>query len=157
VMGLDTDFGRAYAKSQMAADCSLPLTGTVFISVKDKDKRTMVPIAKKLLKMGFRIVATRGTAAVLEEDKIPVTVVLKVIEGRPNIVDLIKNSEIQLVINTTGGKSAQEASYSIRRTTLVYHVPYFTTVAGAIAATNAIEALKKESLDVKPIQEYYYT
>ena len=157
VMGLDTDFGRAYAKSQMAADCSLPLTGTVFISVKDKDKRTMVPIAKKLLKMGFRIVATRGTAAVLEEDKIPVTVVLKVIEGRPNIVDLIKNSEIQLVINTTGGKSAQEASYSIRRTTLVYHVPYFTTVAGAIAATNAIEALKKESLDVKPIQEYYHT
>ena len=157
VMGLDTDFGRAYAKSQMAADCSLPLTGTVFISVKDKDKRTTVPIAKKLLKMGFRIVATRGTAAVLEEDKIPVTVVLKVIEGRPNIVDLIKNSEIQLVINTTGGKSAQEASYSIRRTTLVYHVPYFTTVAGAIAATNAIEALKKESLDVKPIQEYYHT
>ncbi|HHT9150298.1 MAG TPA: carbamoyl-phosphate synthase large subunit, partial [Candidatus Wujingus californicus] len=157
VMGLDTDFGRAYAKSQMAADCSLPLTGTVFISVKDKDKRAMVPIAKKLLKMGFRIVATRGTATVLEEDKIPVTVVLKVIEGRPNIVDLIKNSEIQLVINTTGGKSAQEASYSIRRTTLVYHVPYFTTVAGAIAATNAIEALKKESLDVKPIQEYYHT
>jgi carbamoyl-phosphate synthase large subunit len=141
----------------MAADCSLPLTGTVFISVRDKDKRTMVPIAKKLQKMGFRIVATRGTAAVLEEDKIPVTVVLKVIEGRPNIVDLIKNSEIQLVINTTGGKSAQEASYSIRRTALVHHVPYFTTVAGAIAATKAIEALKKESLDVKPIQEYYHT
>lgn len=157
VMGLDMDFGRAYAKSQMAADCSLPLTGTVFMSVRDKDKKSMVPIAQKLLHMGFKIVATRGTAKVLAENNVAVTSVLKVIEGRPNIVDHIKNNEIQLVINTTGGKSAQEASYSIRRTALVYHVPYYTTVSGAIAATKAIEALKNGSLDVKPLQEYYHT
>ncbi len=157
VMGLDMDFGRAYAKSQMAADCSLPLTGTVFMSVRDKDKKSMAPIARKLLHMGFKIVATRGTAKVLAENNVAITTVLKVIEGRPNIVDHIKNNEIQLVINTIGGKSAQEASYSMRRTALVYHVPYYTTVAGAIAATKAIEALKDGSLDVKPIQEYYHT
>ncbi|MEK7296875.1 MAG: carbamoyl phosphate synthase large subunit, partial [Planctomycetota bacterium] len=99
VMGLDMDFGRAYAKSQMAADCSLPLTGSVFISVRDKDKMPLVPIAKKLSQMGFKIMATRGTAAVFSENDVPVTPVLKVIEGRPNIVDFIKNNEIQLVIN----------------------------------------------------------
>ena len=157
VMGLDTDFGRAYAKSQMAADCSLPLTGTVFMSVRDKDKKAMVSIAKKLLQMGFKIVATQGTAAVLSDNNVSVTPVLKVIEGRPNIVDHIKNNEIHLVINTTEGKSSQEASYSIRRTALVHRVPYFTTVAGAIASTKAIEALRNGSLGVKPIQDYYHT
>jgi len=155
-MGLDMDFGRAYAKSQMAADSSLPLTGTVFISVRDRDKKSLVPIAKKLLQIGFKIVATQGTAQVLSENNVFVTTVLKVIEGRPNIVDHIKNKEIQLVINTTEGKAAQEASYSIRRTALVYRVPYFTTVAGAVAATKAIEALKNGNLEVKPIQEYYH-
>ncbi|MBM4064519.1 MAG: carbamoyl-phosphate synthase large subunit [Planctomycetes bacterium] len=157
VMGLDTDFGRAYAKSQMAADCSLPLTGTVFISVRDKDKKSMIPIAKKLIHMGLKIVATQGTAKVLSENNVSVPPVLKATEGRPNIVDRIKNNEIQLVINTTEGKTAQEASYSIRRTALVHRVPYFTTVAGAVAAAKAIEALKNGSLDVKPIQEYYHT
>ncbi|KXK27213.1 MAG: carbamoyl-phosphate synthase large subunit [Candidatus Brocadia sinica] len=157
VMGIDKDFGRAYAKSQMAADCSLPLTGSVFMSVRDRDKKPIVPIAKKLSQMGFRLVATNGTAKVLSENNVPVTPVLKVIEGRPNIVDHIKSNEIQLVINTTGGKAAQEASYSIRRTALLHHVPYFTTLAGAVAATKAIEALKNGSLDVKPIQEYYRT
>ena len=157
VMGIDKDFGSAYAKSQMAADCSLPLAGTVFISVRDRDKKPIVPIAKKLSQMGFKLVATNGTASVLSENNVPVTPVLKVIEGRPNIVDHIKSNEIQLVINTTGGKAAQEASYSIRRTALVHHVPYFTTLAGAVAATKAIEALKNGSLDVKPIQEYYRT
>ena len=156
VMGLDTDFGRAYAKSQMAADSSLPLTGTVFISVRDKDKKSMIPIAKKLVQMDFKIVATQGTAKVLSENNVSVTPVLKATEGRPNIVDHIKNNEIQLVINTTEGKAAQEASYSIRRTALVHRVPYFTTVAGAVATTKAIEALKNGRLDVKPIQEYYH-
>lgn len=155
VMGLDMDFGRAYAKSQMAADCSLPLTGTVFMSVRDRDKKSIAPIAEKLLQMGFKLVATQGTAMVLSENNVTVTPVLKVIEGRPNIVDRIKNGEIQLVINTTEGKAAQEASYSIRRTALVYRVPYFTTIAGAVAATKAIEALKNGSLGVKSIQEYY--
>ncbi len=155
VMGLDMDFGRAYAKSQMAADCSLPLTGTVFMSVRDRDKKSIAPIAEKLLHMGFKLVATQGTAMVLSENNVTVTPVLKVIEGRPNIVDRIKNGEIQLVINTTEGKAAQEASYSIRRTALVYRVPYFTTIAGAVAATKAIEALKNGSLGVKSIQEYY--
>lgn len=157
VMGIDMDFGRAYAKSQMAADCSLPLTGTVFMSVRDRDKKPIVPIAKKLSYMGFKLVATNGTASVLSENNVPVTPVLKVFEGRPNIVDHIKSNEIQLVINTTGGKAAQEASYSIRRAALVHHVPYFTTLAGAVAATKAIEALKNGNLDVKPIQEYYHT
>ncbi|NUO09801.1 MAG: carbamoyl-phosphate synthase large subunit [Candidatus Brocadia sp.] len=157
VMGIDMDFGRAYAKSQMAADCSLPLTGTVFMSVRDRDKKPIVPIAKKLSHMGFKLVATNGTASVLSENNVPVTPVLKVFEGRPNIVDHIKSNEIQLVINTTGGKAAQEASYSIRRAALVHHVPYFTTLAGAVAATKAIEALKNGNLDVKPIQEYYHT
>lgn len=157
VMGIDRDFGRAYAKSQMAADSSLPLTGTVFMSVRDRDKKPIVPIAKKLSQMGFKLVATRGTARVLSENNVSVTPVLKVIEGRPNIVDHIKSNEIQLVINTIGGKAAQEASYSIRRTALVHRVPYFTTLAGAVAATKAIEALKNGSLDVKPIQEYYRT
>lgn len=157
VMGLDMDFGRAYAKSQMAADCSLPLTGTVFMSVRDRDKKSMVPIAKKLLHMGFKIVATRGTAMVLSGNNVSVIPALKVIEGRPNIVDHIKNNEIQLVINTIEGKAAQEASYSIRHTALIHRIPYFTTVAGAVAATKAIEALKSGILDVKPIQEYYTT
>ncbi len=157
VMGLDMDFGRAYAKSQMAADCSLPLTGTVFMSVRDRDKKSIVPIAKKLLYMGFKLVATRGTGMVLSENNVTVTTVSKVIEGRPNIVDHIKNNEVQLVINTTEGKAAQEASYSIRRTALVHRVPYFTTIAGAVAATKAIEALKNGNLDVKSVQEYYHT
>lgn len=127
------------------------------MSVRDRDKKSMVPIAKKLLHMGFKIVATRGTAMVLSGDNVSVTRALKVIEGRPNIVDHIKNNEIHLVINTIEGKAAQEASYSIRRTALIHRIPYFTTVAGAIAATKAIEALKSGILDVKPIQEYYHT
>lgn len=105
--------------------------------------------------MGFGLVATGGTAKVFNENNIPVTPVLKVIEGRPNIVDHIKSNEIQLVINTTEGKAAQEASYSIRRAALVHRVPYFTTLAGATAATRAIEALRDGNLDVKPMQEYY--
>lgn len=157
VMGIDKDFGRAYAKSQIAADSSLPMKGTVFISVRDRDKIPLIPIAKKLSQMGFKIVATSGTAKVLSDNNIPITPVLKVMEGRPNIVDHIKSNEIHLVINTTEGKAAQEISYSIRRTALVHHVPYYTTLAGATAATKAIEALRDGSLDVKPIQDYYRT
>lgn len=153
VMGLDKDFGRAYAKAQMSANYCLPLVGSVFISVRDKDKKPIVQIAKKLLQMGFKITATRGTAAALSEENISVTPVLKVIEGRPNIVDHIKNNEVHLVINTAEGKAAQEASFSIRRTALTYQIPYFTTVAGAVAAVRAIEALKSGTLDVRSIQE----
>ncbi|MCF6149835.1 MAG: carbamoyl-phosphate synthase large subunit [Candidatus Kuenenia sp.] len=155
VMGLDMDFGRAYAKAQMSANYCLPFSGTVFISVRDKDKKPIIPVAKKLLQMGFKIMATKGTASVLSGENISVTSVLKVIEGRPNIVDHIKNNEVQLVINTAEGKAAQEASFSIRRTALVHQIPYFTTVAGAVAAARAIEALKSGSLDVMPIQECY--
>lgn len=153
VMGLDKDFGRAYAKAQMSANYCLPLVGSVFISVRDKDKKPIVQIAKKLLQMGFKITATKGTAAALSEENISVTPVLKVIEGRPNIVDHIKNNEVQLVINTAEGKAAQEASFSIRRTALTHQIPYFTTVAGAVAAVRAIEALKSDTLDVRSIQE----
>ncbi|MFQ5957197.1 MAG: carbamoyl phosphate synthase large subunit, partial [Candidatus Brocadiales bacterium] len=155
VMGLDRNFGRAYAKSQMGQDGSLPTAGTVFVSVKNRDKPCAINIAKTLHGLGFRIMATRGTARAIAQEGIPVKDVLKVIEGSPNVVDYLKKGEIQLVINTTEGNIAEKDSYSIRRTALVYHIPYFTTLSGASAATKGIEALIKETLEVKSLQEYY--
>ncbi len=155
VMGLDKDFGRAYAKSQMGQDGCLPTAGTVFISVKNRDKSRAVDIAKTLNGLGLRIMATKGTASAIAQAGIPVKDVLKVIEGSPNVVDYLKKGEIQLVINTTEGNVAEKDSYSIRRTSLVYHIPYFTTLSGATAATRGIEAMLKESLEAKSIQAYY--
>ncbi|MBI4007907.1 MAG: carbamoyl-phosphate synthase large subunit, partial [Planctomycetes bacterium] len=155
VMGLDTNFARAFAKSQMAVNGSLPFSGTVFFSVREKDKPLAVPVADKLCKLGFKIVATSGTAEFLNRHDVPAVPVLKVKEGRPHIVDRIKNNEIQLVINTVEGKEAQKDSYSIRRTALVHQIPYFTTIAGAKAAAEAIEALINGELNVKALQEYY--
>ncbi|HHT9118050.1 MAG TPA: carbamoyl-phosphate synthase large subunit, partial [Candidatus Hypogeohydataceae bacterium YC38] len=155
VMGLDKDFGRAYAKSQMGADGCLPLTGTVFISVKNKDKPGAVCLAKDFHKLGFKLMATRGTAQAISQEGIPVQEVLKVIEGSPNVVDYLKKGEIHLVINTTEGNIAEKDSYSIRRTALTYHIPYFTTLSGAAAATKGIEALLTGNLELKPLQEYY--
>jgi carbamoyl-phosphate synthase large subunit len=155
VMGIDIEPKRAFAKAQIAAGTNLPLSGTAFISVKDEDKPRVVGIARKLQELGFGIMATRGTAAYLENLKISCKTVNKVVEGRPNIADHIKNGEVQLVINTTLGEKEIAQSYLLRRTTLVQNVPYYTTISGARAAVGAIEVLKKEGLDVRAIQDYY--
>jgi carbamoyl-phosphate synthase large subunit len=154
VMGIDENFARAFAKAQLGAGVKLPISGTVFISVRDADKKHIVSLAKKLYDNNFKLVATRGTAAFLQERGIPVKVVNKVQEGRPHIVDSIKNNEICMVINTTQGALAVADSFSIRRNTLVNNIAYYTTVAGARAAAYGIIAVAGEELDVKPLQEY---
>jgi len=154
VMGIDRDFARAFAKAQLGAGVRLPLSGKVFISVRDSDKKHIVSPAKKLYDTGFELVATRGTAAYLQEKGIPVKVVNKFTEGRPHIVDAIKNGEICMVINTTQGAQAVADSFSIRRNTLMNNIAYFTTTAGARAAVDGILAMLHKELDVKPIQEY---
>ena len=154
VMGLDENFGRAFAKSQIGAGLKLPQSGTAFISVKDADKDLTLAPARQLLEMGFEIIATRGTAKFLEESGLAIKRVNKVLEGRPHIVDAIKNGEVQLVFNTTEGAQALADSMSIRRTALQMKVPYYTTIAGAAAATQAIAALREGSLEVAPLQSY---
>lgn len=155
VIGIDVDFGRAYAKSQIAAGQPLPLSGTVFISVADKDKRDIVFIAKKLYDLGFNIIATKGTARILNNNGVPAKEVYKVGEGRPNIVDYIKNGKIQLIINTPLGRRSKRDEAAIRTTAIIYNIPCITTIAGAAAATNGIEAMKKSDFTIKHIKEYY--
>jgi carbamoyl-phosphate synthase large subunit len=156
VMGIDTHFGMAFAKSQLAAGSRLPTGGTAFLSIRAGDKTAILPVAQFLKEAGFRIVATEGTASYLNEHGVESHTVFKVSEGRPNVVDLMKNGEIHLVINTpTGRKRTRSDSYLIRRTALEYDISYFTTVAGAKAAMEAIEALKVQELKVQPLQEYY--
>jgi carbamoyl-phosphate synthase large subunit len=155
VMGIDTDFGHAFAKSQLGSGTRLPLTGTVFISVKDKDKAAIVRPCKRLLEMGFKLIATRGTARYLESQDIEVSVVAKVLEGRPHVVDAIKSGGVQLMFNTTEGAPAIADSFSLRRSALMQNIPYYTTVAGAVAAVEAIATLRSGSLDVAPLQSYF--
>jgi carbamoyl-phosphate synthase large subunit len=154
VMGLDENFGRAFAKSQIGAGLKLPLAGNVFISVKDADKDEAIGPARDLVAMGFSIVATRGTARAIEEAGLPVRVINKVLEGRPHVADALKNGEIDLVFNTTEGAQALADSASIRRTALTMKVPYYTTMAGAAAVTQAIAALRTGTLDVRPLQDF---
>jgi len=154
VMGIDTDFGMAFAKSQIGAGVNIPLTGKVFISVMNKDKRSIVFLAKKLVDLGFEIVATKGTAKVLVNNGIPVQTVFKVGEGRPDIVDQIKNGEIHLVINTPSGKKPKADEVAIRSQSVAHNIPCITTLSGAEAAVNAIESLKR-GMSVKSIQEYH--
>ena len=154
VMGLDRNFGRAFAKSQIGAGLKLPLSGSVFISVKDADKEEVVASARELVAMGFELVATRGTATALKAAGLPVRFINKVMEGRPHVVDALKNGEIHLVFNTTEGATALTDSLSIRRSALTLKVPYYTTIAGAAAATQAIAALRTGSLEVAPLQSY---
>jgi carbamoyl-phosphate synthase large subunit len=154
VMGIDTDFGMSFAKSQIAAGNPMPVSGRVFISVKDKDKPAAYEVAAGLEKAGFTLVATRGTAEYLRSRGIAVETVNKVFEGRPHIVDSIKDREVDLVINTVYGAESQKDSYSIRRTTLIQGIPYFTTMSAAKAAVRGIEALKAKPVQVKSIQEY---
>ncbi len=151
VMGIDADFGMAFAKSQMAAGNPMPVSGRVFLSVKDKDKPGLLEVAQGLENAGFSIVATRGTADYLRKRGITVETVNKVTEGRPHIVDQITDMKIDLVINTVYGAEAQKDSYSIRRTTLVKGVPYFTTISAAKAAVRGISAIKTRPLQVKSI------
>jgi carbamoyl-phosphate synthase large subunit len=155
VMGIDMDLGAAVAKSQIAAGQKLPETGTVFISVQDKDKEAALPVAKEFHDMGFTIMATRGTAAFLEEHQVPATPVKKVSAGRPHVVDAVKNKEIQLILNTGATSQTQRDGYEIRRAAIKYKIPYATTTDGTRAILSAIKALKKEPLSVKPIQEYH--
>jgi carbamoyl-phosphate synthase large subunit len=154
VMGLDDDYAVAFAKSQIGAGNMLPASGTVFISVKDDDKDRILGPARDLVAMGFRIVATRGTKRHLEANDIPCEKINKVLEGRPHIVDAMKNGEVHLVFNTTEGVRALSDSASIRRTSLLYHIPYYTTVTGALAVTQAIKAMRAGILEVAPLQEY---
>ena len=154
VMGLDVTFEKAFLKSQLAGGTRLPTSGTVFISVRSKDKAAMKAPAAKLVEMGFRIVATRGTARYLAEQGIPASTVNKVLEGRPHIVDAMKNGEIALVFNTTEGAQAIADSFELRRTALINRIPYYTTVAGSLAAVQAIAALGGAGLEVAPLQSY---
>lgn len=155
VMGIDRDFSTAFAKAQSAASPPLPLKGTAFISVKDSDKPATVDIARRLNNAGFLLEATRGTAVEFQKYGIPVSVVNKVNEGRPHIVDHIKNGEIALVVNTVGDVKSKGDSYSIRRSALTKGIPYYTTISGAKAAVSGIEALQMRSVEIKSIQEYH--
>ncbi|PWS38102.1 carbamoyl phosphate synthase large subunit [Falsiroseomonas bella] len=155
VMGLDSSFERAFLKSQLGAGVKLPEAGTAFISVKDSDKGAAVTLARRLIEMGFKVSATRGTAARLKEAGIEATVVNKVLEGRPHCVDAIKSDAIQLVINTTSGGQSVSDSFDIRRSALTHGVPHYTTMSGARAAVHAIAALKGGTLDVAPLQAYF--
>jgi carbamoyl-phosphate synthase large subunit len=154
VMGIDTSFGLAFAKAQLGSGMRLPKSGKVFISVGDDDKRSIAAAAERLHRTGFKIVSTRGTAAYLEARGIPAEVVNKVQEGSPHIADRIKNGEIAMVINTPTDAHSHADSYLLRRYALDYQVPYFTTIAGAEAAAEAIEYLTQKDFEVKALQDY---
>jgi carbamoyl-phosphate synthase large subunit len=154
VMGLDRDFAMAFGKSQIGAGTPLPVSGTVFVSVRDSDKDRVIAPLKDLQAMGFKIIATRGTKRHLEAHGVTCEVINKVLEGRPHIVDAMKNRQVALVFNTTEGAKALSDSKDIRRTALLNHIPYYTTLAGAVAVTRAIVALKAGSVQVAPLQSY---
>ncbi|HDI45734.1 MAG TPA: carbamoyl-phosphate synthase large subunit [Candidatus Omnitrophica bacterium] len=155
VMGIDTEFGKAYLKSQIGAGQNLPKRGQIFVSVKNKDKRKIVFIAKRLKDLGFSLIATSGTAKVLHTHGVDVKTVYKIQEGRPNVLDLIKNREIQLIINTPSGKVPREHEVKIRSHAIQYGIPIVTTIPGAQATVNALESLLTSKLSVKSLQEYH--
>ena len=155
VMGMDIDLGLAYAKSQMAAPPSLPKTGKVFISVKDTDKEAVIPVAREFVKLGFEIISTSGTAEALTRSKIKITKVFKVNEGRPNVLDRIKNGDINFIINTPSGKIPREHEVVIRNAALAAKIPIMTTVRAALASANGIRSLQKRKVQVRSLQEYH--
>ncbi|MGE0737230.1 MAG: carbamoyl-phosphate synthase large subunit [Alphaproteobacteria bacterium] len=155
VMGLDHDFGRAFAKAQLAAGVRLSESGTVFVSVRDRDKPVALKPVKRLVEMGFKIIATSGTARFLQEQGVPVETINKVQDGRPHIVDAMISGQVQLVFNTTEGALAIRDSFSLRRAALTNDIPYYTTVAGAKAAVEAIAAMRHGTLEVAPVQSYF--
>jgi len=155
VMGIDSDLGIAYAKSQMAANSPLPLKGCVFISVSDAHKKDVVPVARQFAELGFEIISTSGTASILEKAGLTVRRVFKLAEGRPNAIDLLKNNEIQLVINTPSGEAPRADEVKIRTTAVYTSTPIMTTLSGARAAALGIAALKKSGYTVRTLQEYH--
>ena len=155
VMGIGSTFGEAFAKSQLGANVNLPKKGEVFISVKDDDKQKIIPIAKKLVDLGFTICATSGSAETLNKNKIKAKYIKKVVEGRPNIVDAMLSNDIQLVINTSEGVTSIKDSFSLRQTALLNKIPYYTTLQGANAASLAIKSIIDKSINVKSIQSYF--
>ena len=155
VMGLDKDFPRAFAKSQIGAGTVLPLSGTALMSLKDGDKLGSLSVARKLINLGFGILATRGTQQFLTENGLDVTAINKVLEGRPHCVDAMISGQIQLVINTTEGAQSLKDSFDIRRTALTRKVCHYTTLSAAEAAVDAIAALRDGALDVAPLQSYF--
>jgi carbamoyl-phosphate synthase large subunit len=154
-MGLDLDYPIAFAKSQLGSGAQVPTSGTLFVSVRDSDKARIIGAVKRLETLGFRVIATSGTQRYLAERGIACTKVNKVLEGRPHIVDAIKNGEVQLVFNTTEGAQALSDSRSLRRAALLHKVPYYTTIAGAVAVSLGIEAYRAGSLEVRPLQSYF--
>ena len=155
VMGISHNFGMAFAKAQMGAGLPLPLKGTTFISVADKDKPAIIPIAREMANLGFNLVATSGTAAILKENSIRVSRVKKIAQGRPHVVDHIKNGKIQLILNTPIGKGPKFDEYKIRREATIHQIPIITTIPGALAAVEGIKAMKAGDLAVKSLQEYH--
>jgi carbamoyl-phosphate synthase large subunit len=155
VMGIDADLGLAYAKSQMAAPPALPTSGNVFVSVKGSDKQAVIPVAREFVKLGFGIIATSGTADVLVNAKIPVTKVFKIREGRPNVLDRVKNGDIDFIINTPSGKIPRQDEVIIRNAALAQKIPIMTTVRAAMASANGIRSLQKSKLQVRSLQEYH--
>ncbi len=156
VMGIDADFGLAFAKSQIAANGYLPTKGTAFLSVRERDKLAVVALATRLASLGFKLLATEGTAEAMQRAGLPVERVYKVTEGRrPHIVDRMKNGEVDMVINTPEGRSARLDSYSIRRTAVTMGIPHFTTMAAASAAAEAIRTLRHREMAIRSLQEYH--
>ncbi len=155
VMGMDVDLGLAYAKSQMAAPPPLPKKGKVFVSVKDTDKEAVIPVAREFVKLGFEIISTSGTAKALSKGKIKVTKVFKIHEGRPNVLDRIKNGDINFIINTPSGKIPREHEVVIRNAALAAKIPIMTTVRAALASANGIRSLQKRKVQVRSLQEYH--
>jgi carbamoyl-phosphate synthase large subunit len=155
VMGIDRDFGKAFAKAEIAAGVRLATKGTVFVSMSDRDKLASVPVVKDLIDLGFKVVATSGTRkAFLENGINDVELILKLHEGRPHVIDWIKNDWIQFIVNTPGGEETQADSRLIRRTAVDYKLPIITTLAGAKATVEALRSLQSEPLDVKALQDY---
>jgi carbamoyl-phosphate synthase large subunit len=154
-MGIGERFGEAFAKAQLSAGMRLPLEGSAFLSVQDKDKPKAVVVAKKLVELGFQIVSTRGTAEYLAAEGIPVRTVYKVMEGRPNVVDLVKGKGIQLLINTPIGARSFVDEKTIRRAAMQHRVPCITTIAGALAAVDGIAALKVPPIRVMALQDLH--
>jgi carbamoyl-phosphate synthase large subunit len=154
VMGIDLDYATAFAKSQLGSGVRVPTSGTVFVSVRDADKPRILAAVRLLVEIGFRVIATAGTQRFLAEHGIACAKVNKVLEGRPHVVDAIKNGEVDLVFNTTEGAQALADSRSLRRAALLHKVPYYTTLAGAIAAAQGIKAYSSGTLEVRPLQAY---
>jgi carbamoyl-phosphate synthase large subunit len=155
VMGLDKDYAVAFAKSQLGGGTKIPRSGTVFVSVRDKDKERILPSLKSLSELGFKLIATSGTLRYLKEHDLPAEKINKVLEGRPHIVDAITNGEVQLVFNTTEGAQALADSRSLRRAALLHKVPYYTTLSGAVAAAQGIKAYLAGDLEVRALQHYF--